>query len=265
MEKKSLFFFFLIILFFSCKVEEPFIVEDMSITESKLKATLINFPENIQNKILSDNTNFLNSIKPLLKNSSDLFLFCDKQNYTFPQNYRAKDLVYLKDYKDFSINRNNLQISKVAIPSLLEMVKSAKKDNTNILISSAFRSYEYQYKIFYRDVKKDGFEEAKKWIAFPGTSQHQLGTSIDFGSIEPEYEFTKAGKWLLENASKFGWSLSFPKDEESLTGYSYECWHFRYITKEGCKLQKEYFSNYQYYFLKYMSENYYLLKASIMD
>lgn len=72
----------------------------------------------------------------------------------------------------------------------------------------------------------------------PGASQHQLGTVIDLGSIDDSYADTAEGKWMFKNAWKYGWSLSYPKDMEHITGYKWESWHYRYLGVEACKFQK---------------------------
>ncbi|GIW08792.1 MAG: hypothetical protein KatS3mg060_3597 [Dehalococcoidia bacterium] len=66
--------------------------------------------------------------------------------------------------------------------------------------------------------------------AKPGHSEHQLGTAIDFASAENGYELdesfanTREGKWLLANATRYGFVLSYPAGAESITGYAYEPW-----------------------------------------
>ena len=58
---------------------------------------------------------------------------------------------------------------------------------------------------------------------------------IDFSSNEigdrlgDEFANTKASKWLIANAYKYGFVLSFPKGSESITGYKFESWHYRYV------------------------------------
>ena len=37
------------------------------------------------------------------------------------------------------------------------------------------------------------------------------------------------GKWLKNNAHKYGFIIRFPKGKEKITGYIYEPWHIRYL------------------------------------
>ena len=135
------------------------------------------------------------------------------------------------------------------------MVEDARVEGITLLISSTYRSYEYQDKLFKWNVEQNGLETAERESARPGTSQHQLGTTIDFGSITDEYAYTTAGMWLLDNAWKYGFSLSYPDGYENLTGYRYESWHFRYITPQATKLQRDYFDDIQYYLLIFLNES----------
>ena len=75
---------------------------------------------------------------------------------------------------------------------------------------------------------------------------------VDFGSIDDDYAKTKAGKWLASHAQDYGWSLSYPKGYENITGYKWECWHYRYLGIKACKLQKNYFEDIQQYMLEFI-------------
>ena len=69
----------------------------------------------------------------------------------------------------------------------------------------------------------------------PGESEHQTGLAVDLSTSEIDYrnsydfENTAAGKWVAENAHRFGFIIRFPKDGTDITGYSYEPWHLRYV------------------------------------
>ena len=101
-------------------------------------------------------------------------------------------------------------------------------------------------------MRESGEKEAERFSARAGTSQHQLGTVVDFGSISDEFAQTRAGKWMLQNAAKYGWSLSFPKGYESVTGYVWESWHYRYIGTGACAFQQRWFNDIQQYMLEFI-------------
>jgi zinc D-Ala-D-Ala carboxypeptidase len=242
----------------SGKKAEASDVEEM-ITDGDVRLELINnlvvnFPENIQKLILSDLDGFLGQIALVSALPENIFLLADKQHFLGVE-YKPEDIVKLTDYPELALSRDNLSLRKILIPNLQRMVEDARVEGITLLISSTYRSYEYQDKLFKWNVEQNGLETAERESARPGTSQHQLGTTIDFGSITDEYAYTTAGMWLLDNAWKYGFSLSYPDGYENLTGYRYESWHFRYITPQATKLQRDYFDDIQYYLLIFLNES----------
>jgi LAS superfamily LD-carboxypeptidase LdcB len=75
----------------------------------------------------------------------------------------------------------------------------------------------------------------QRWVAAPGTSEHQLGTTVDFCDAageqvtEPGFAETAEGQWLQKHAARFGWIRSYTEANESLSGYRPEAWHYRYF------------------------------------
>ena len=212
----------------------------------------LNLPEEIRKAILTDINGFMDQISIVLKLPASTFIQVDKQ-HSLEAGYNPDDIVMLKDYSELTLSRDNLSLREVLIPDLLQMVEDAGKEGLPLVISSSFRSYEYQDRVFKWNVEQNGLETAERESARPGTSQHQLGTAIDFGTITDDYAFTPAGRWLLENAWKYGFSLSYPDGYEWLTGYRHECWHFRYVTPDGTKLQREYFGDIQHYMILFLN------------
>lgn len=144
---------------------------------------------------------------------------------------------------------------------LLQMITSSEKDGVLIYIHSAYRSYQTQCEVFKKKVsdyiKKSGqdIESAIHYIntksAFPGESEHQLGTTIDLVTDIPqigyklEYEFaqTRAYQWLKSHAHEYGFVLSFPlgagismHEPHPRTGIIFEPWHWRYIGTQHAQL-----------------------------
>ena len=79
---------------------------------------------------------------------------------------------------------------------------------------------------------------ASQFSSRPGHSEHQSGLAADFiGAggkcwVEECFERTAAGHWLAQHAHEYGFILHYPKGKESVTGFQYEPWHFRYVGKE---------------------------------
>jgi D-alanyl-D-alanine carboxypeptidase len=165
--------------------------------------------------------------------------------------YVPEDLVSL-DGTGIIVSRKGHHLRKVAFDALKIMDKAARTEGITLMVSSAYRSYAYQKEVFERTVKEMGLKEAERVSAHPGMSQHQLGTAIDFGSITDAFAETKAGKWLYSNASRYGFSLSYPKGFEQVTGYVWESWHYRYIGVDAVELQDEFFGGVQQYLILFL-------------
>jgi D-alanyl-D-alanine carboxypeptidase len=132
------------------------------------------------------------------------------------------------------------------------MAAAAAAEGVILTVSSAYRSYAYQEEVYARNVRELGQEAADRESARPGHSQHQTGLVADFGSIDDSFAKTAAGRWILANAGRFGWSLSFPQGYEEVTGYRWESWHYRYVGRELAYFIDAYFSGIQQYALQFI-------------
>ncbi len=179
---------------------------------------------------------------------------------SLPPDYEPADLLSL-DGMELSLSRTGHRLRKPVLDTLLRMSKAAAGEGVSLLVSSTYRSYEYQKNLFTRNVVEMGEKEASRVSAAPGTSQHQLGTAIDFGSITDAFAETKAGRWLERNAGRFGFSLSYPKGKEELTGYVWESWHYRFIGLTAVALQDEFFDGIQHNLMLFL-DALYLSKVS---
>jgi len=117
---------------------------------------------------------------------------------------------------------------------LKDMLEDAKDDDIDLRILSAFRSFEEQQDLKSRYDVLFGKGTANEFSASQGYSEHQLGTAIDFTTPDlnanfEQFDTTKAYKWLLDNAHKYGFVLSYP---ENNTFYQFEPWHWRFVGVE---------------------------------
>lgn len=203
-------------------------------------------------------TEFIKELYELLEeektfrtDDKSLFFLIDK-SHKAESSYVPKDLIALEKNSLFDLNKAGMKIRPEAYSALKEMSQAALNDGIRLLVSSVYRSYSYQENLFNYWVSVDGLEEAERESARPGTSQHQLGTAVDFGSISDDFDKTQMGQWIYRNAAEYGWSLSFPKGYEDVTGYRWECWHFRYIGKKACRFQQKWFSGVQQFMLEFI-------------
>ncbi|WP_315432642.1 M15 family metallopeptidase [uncultured Rothia sp.] len=125
------------------------------------------------------------------------------------------------------------------------MIDAAATDGVTLLVSSAYRSYAVQQQTYQYWVSVNGQQVADQLSARPGYSEHQTGLAIDFASpegcrLEECYRDTLAGQWLAKNAPRYGYILRFPDGRQSVTGYRFEPWHYRYV---GVQIAQEYVSS----------------------
>lgn len=120
------------------------------------------------------------------------------------------------------------------------MQNAAKKDNLNLTIISGFRSYNFQSSLYNNYVSRHGQAMADTFSARAGYSEHQTGLAMDLNQISDSFGETKVGKWLDNNAYKYGFILRYPKGKSNETGYKYEPWHFRYV---GVSLATKLYNN----------------------
>ncbi|MCL1837352.1 MAG: M15 family metallopeptidase [Treponema sp.] len=176
----------------------------------------------------------------------------DKQR-PLPSGYAPSDLVTLAG-GSYQVSRAGLTLRGVAAGALEEMAAAARADGVTLVASSAYRSYDYQAEVYSRIVREMGQEAADRESARPGHSQHQTGLAADFGSIDDSFAQTAAGRWMAANASRYGWSLSYPQGFEEVTGYRWESWHFRYVGKDLAAFIDRYFDGIQQYALRFLHE-----------
>lgn len=225
----------------------------------KLNRVLVQLSDECKKAIPNGNPQeFLQDLKAVLQSESEFssddlspFYLIDKK-HKVSSDYVPKNLISLKKNELFDINKNNLSLRPEAYEALKKLAEAALKDGIKLTVSSTYRSYEYQKNLFDYWVSVDGLEEAERESARPGTSQHQLGLALDFAPVDDAFDKTPAGKWVYENASKYGWSLSFPQEYEHVTGYRWECWHFRYIGKTAVDFQKKWFGNIQQFMIEFL-------------
>ena len=126
----------------------------------------------------------------------------------------------------------NPGVNAAAKAALDEMFAAAKNDGITLKVVSGFRSYSTQKTLYENYVKRDGQAAADRYSARAGHSEHQTGLAFDLNSTKDSFADTKEGKWIAQNAHKYGFIVRYPKDKEEITGYMYEPWHIRYLGKD---------------------------------
>ena len=126
-------------------------------------------------------------------------------------------------------------LQPVAAAALEELFAAAKKDGLELVLRCGFRSYSLQRSIYSWALQSTGYYNTARYHAVPGTSEHQTGLAVDLcceaTGYNNNYDFlnTKEYAWLQKNAHHYGWILRYPDKKQSITGYNFEPWHFRYV------------------------------------
>ena len=136
---------------------------------------------------------------------------------------------------------------------LEKMLNDAEQDGCKLYLVSGYRSIGRQRALFQiktEELMQQGLaaqqaeQEAARWVARPGTSEHNLGLAADIVSADwytthndltEDFEQTPAFAWLKANCAEYGFILRYPKEKEAVTGISYEPWHYRYVGQEAAK------------------------------
>lgn len=144
-----------------------------------------------------------------------------------------KDYVPTNTYKDATgLNYCSECINVDAYEKYKLMKADMASLGMNIWIQSGYRSYNLQESLYNKYVNRDGKLAADTYSARPGYSEHQTGLAFDLNSISDDFQYTSEGKWINENAWRYGFILRYPKSKESITGYKYESWHLRYVGED---------------------------------
>lgn len=176
---------------------------------------------------------------------SDDLLTLVTNEYAISADYVPRDLVSIANYLPTQVTRGyDTQLRRVAVPSMLQMIADMQRDGLAPEIISGYRSYSAQA-IAWRMWLEREPDRASIISVPPGYSEHQLGTTIDFGSPElaaivggDDVEFhtyfykTREGEWLENRAHEYGYTMSYPLEAFEITGFYYEPWHYRYIGVE---------------------------------
>lgn len=211
-------------------------------------------PQRMASNIIAsvlESPSFIMELLVVLQQDPFTFLLVDKQ-HALPFYYSPDDLVFLTTGGSFRITRDDLELRGMAVDALEEMAAAAAADGVVLTVGSTYRSAARQAEIFAWQVRTFGQEMAERQSARPGHSQHQLGTVVDFTPINDSFAETPANRWLLANASRFGWSLSYPDGYEEITGYRFEPWHYRYVGRELSAFIDTYFEGIQQFALQFI-------------
>lgn len=129
------------------------------------------------------------------------------------------------------------------------MLEDARAEGLSPVVVSSYRTGELQQTLYSNKVarlQKQGYSqdeaqtEAARWVARPGTSEHQLGLAVDivaesYPVLDAGQEDTPEQQWLMANSYRYGFVLRYPEDKSYITRIGYEPWHYRYVGIEAAE------------------------------
>jgi D-alanyl-D-alanine carboxypeptidase len=221
--------------------------------EERLAAALRNIPAEMAAAIRASAA-FRPALERALAEPDPYMRLLVDKNHPLDEGYEPADLIELR-YGSYRAGiTGTMMLRRKAEAALEEMAAAAREAGLTLTVSSAYRSYQYQAGSFQRWTVRLGLAQAERVSARPGRSQHQLGLVVDFGAIDNSFAATAQGRWVLANASRFGWSLSYPRGYEWLTGYDWESWHYRYVGPVVAAFIDTYFGGIQQYALLFLHQ-----------
>lgn len=120
---------------------------------------------------------------------------------------------------------------------LMAMLEAAEREGLGPFVASGYRTQEKQQSLYDEKIQEyraqgysaeEAVRQAQRWVAVPGTSEHQLGIAVDInGAVWEVYP------WLQANSYKYGFIFRYPGEKTSLTGTAEEVWHYRYVGVEA--------------------------------
>ncbi len=162
------------------------------------------------------------------------------QNYILPEDYSVKTS---------AVTGGSQSLDYRVAPYYDKMVAAAEADGISLIPVSGYRTVNRQRNNFERKInyysglgysKAEATRLASQIVLMPGTSEHNAGLAMDFGTngnytLDEDFAKTDAYKWLSENAADYGFIMRYPEDKQHITKVTYEPWHWRYVGEKAAK------------------------------
>lgn len=144
---------------------------------------------------------------------------------------------------------NGFYFDSRACYALQQMLSDGRAAGLDLRICSAYRDLDKQEQLYNEQVYsltssglsyEEALEEAKTVVAYPGTSEHNIGLAVDivaghYQKLDENQAQTAEAAWLKENCWKYGFILRYPVDKTDITGIIFEPWHYRYVGVSAAK------------------------------
>ena len=168
------------------------------------------------------------------------------------QNFEPDNLVSMSGY-------GNGYLVKDAHDAYAEMYEAAKADGMNLIITTSYRNYGFQKTLYDRYVAEDGQANADTYSARPGYSEHHSGLAVDLSTPSltnafTQFIYTNEYQWMQKNCYKYGFIQRYTDENQYITGYQPEAWHYRYVGKDVAKYIYENNITYEEYYAYFVEK-----------
>lgn len=168
----------------------------------------------------------------------DWKLILVNQEHPIPEDYQV-ELTELS---------NGEKIDSRIYPGLQEMFDAARAGGLQLFVREGYRTEQEQREIMEEKIvyyQNEGYSEgkarklAKEYVAEPGTSEHQLGLSVDINADTSVCSADAVYQWLEEHGYQYGFIKRYPENKTKITGINNEPWHYRYVGKAAAQEMKK--------------------------
>lgn len=188
----------------------------------------------IQSLNLVNHPNFLSIIRPTEKALFNGDIILVNRVYFFTSADLPKPLIPINNVPLIKRPNETMTIKPHVLASYQALYEAIKRQSLELIVFSAYRSYEKQLSLW-----QESFIGQTMYLAKPGHSEHQTGLALDLSTLESglsmAFERTDVFSFLAQHAHEYGFILRYPEGKAHITGYAYEPWHYRFV---GIKVAK---------------------------
>ena len=141
---------------------------------------------------------------------------------------------------------STVQLAPEAMEALNQWMEDflAQGGSKTVNVVAGHRTEAFQQHLFDQSADRNGLEHAQHYVALPGRSEHHTGYALDLSlyfsdGTSADFDGTGSYAWLAQHAADYGFVLRYPADKESVTGISYESWHYRYVGRPHARVMAD--------------------------
>ena len=177
--------------------------------------------------------------------SGTLILVSNEVPFSFPEEQAL--CTVLEEKNDcYLVRDSTVQLAPEAMEALNQWMEDflAQGGSKTVNVVAGHRTEAFQQHLFDQSADRNGLEHAQHYVALPGRSEHPTGYALDLSlyfsdGTSADFDGTGSYAWLAQHAADYGFVLRYPADKESVTGISYESWHYRYVGRPHARVMAD--------------------------